>query len=479
MRKKFAGNLLLLILVNVLIKPFWIFGIDRVVQNRVGVEEYGIYFALFNFSMLFSIVLDFGLNGFNNRAIARHTSRLATYLPNLLFIKLCLAVIYLIAAVAMAIISGYQSLQVVLLLSLCINQVALSYILYLRSNLTALELFKHDALLSVLDRLIAIFLCSILLFSGLFSVGEFKIQHFVLAQTIALLITSLVALLVLRGRATYSLQLWKWRLVRAILLKSAPFAMLGLLMTVYYRIDAIMLERLNSAAETGIYAKGYRLLDAINQFGYLFSVPLLPLFAGMIRKRESTEELLKFSATLMFLFSTIAAMLCTWYGANIMTLLYPDSDSYSIQIFSLLMLSFIPISSVYVFGTLLTAQGSLLVLNAIAVGGIVVNVTLNLFLIPSYGAMGTTLATIFTQLVVAGLHIWASNRLFKTHWQWLYLLRLVVFVVIGIALCYGCSHLPILWQSKLVLNGIALCLSTVALGLIPIDKTRIMRLLGR
>ena len=81
MRKKFAGNLLLLIFANVLIKPFWIFGIDRVVQNRIGLAEYGTYLALFNFSFLFGIVLDFGLSNFNNRAVARHPSRLASYLP--------------------------------------------------------------------------------------------------------------------------------------------------------------------------------------------------------------------------------------------------------------------------------------------------------------------------------------------------------------------------------------------------------------
>jgi hypothetical protein len=36
MRKKFALNLLFLLAANLLVKPFWIFGIDRVVQNKVG-----------------------------------------------------------------------------------------------------------------------------------------------------------------------------------------------------------------------------------------------------------------------------------------------------------------------------------------------------------------------------------------------------------------------------------------------------------
>ena len=68
MRKKFATNLIFLFAANLLVKPFWIFGIDRVVQNKVGAEVYGTYFAVFNYSFLLSILLDFGINNFNNRA---------------------------------------------------------------------------------------------------------------------------------------------------------------------------------------------------------------------------------------------------------------------------------------------------------------------------------------------------------------------------------------------------------------------------
>ena len=58
-QRKFVVNLALLLLLNFLIKPFWIFGIDRTVQNElVSSADYGTYFALFNFAMLFNILLD-------------------------------------------------------------------------------------------------------------------------------------------------------------------------------------------------------------------------------------------------------------------------------------------------------------------------------------------------------------------------------------------------------------------------------------
>jgi O-antigen/teichoic acid export membrane protein len=475
MRKKFAGNLLLLIFANVLVKPFWIFGIDRVVQNRVGPAEYGTYFALFNFSFLFGIVLDFGLNNFNNRAVARHPSRIASYLPNLMVLKLGLSFLYFMVAFVSAMATGYSALQIKLLAFLALNQVILSYVLYLRSNLTALHLFKIDSVISVLDRLLAIIFCSIFLYLPYYSEAPFNLNYFIFSQTAALLITAIAAFIALRGRQAYQMAMWRWRFVKAILLKSAPFAMLGLLMTIYYRIDAIMLERMYSAAETGIYAQSYRLLDAVNQFGYLFGVPLMPLFASMIRKRENVGDLVSFSAVLMFVFSACAAIICAFFGGDIMSLLYHSYSDYSIRIFSLLMISFVPISSVYIFGTLLTAHGSMKILNIIAVGGIVVNVILNLLMIPTYGAMGTTIATLFTQTVVAGLHIYAANVTFKLKWEWSLLARLVAFVGLGTGVSWLLSCTHIFWMAKLVLNGGLLLVLILALQLLPLKLLQLLK----
>ena len=52
MRKTFLSHLFLIVLLNLLVKPLAIFGIDAQVQNEVGAAEYGFYFSLLNFTML-------------------------------------------------------------------------------------------------------------------------------------------------------------------------------------------------------------------------------------------------------------------------------------------------------------------------------------------------------------------------------------------------------------------------------------------
>jgi O-antigen/teichoic acid export membrane protein len=162
-QRRFLTNLAFLLFVNILVKPFWILGIDRTVQNQVGPEEYGPYFALLNFSFLFNIALDFGINNFNNRAIARHDSLVEKLLPNIFSLQLILGPGYLAISLLAAIFSGYKGDQLYIFGFLLVNQVLVSFILYFRSNVSALHHFRLDAILSVTDRLLMIGIIGVML----------------------------------------------------------------------------------------------------------------------------------------------------------------------------------------------------------------------------------------------------------------------------------------------------------------------------
>lgn len=470
MRKKFATNLLFLFAANLLVKPFWIFGIDRVVQNRVGAEVYGTYFAVFNYSFLLSILLDFGINNFNNRAVARNNQRAGEYLLNLTMLKIFLGFLYFTFTFLSALLTGYSELQMKMLLFLALNQILLSAILYFRSNIAALQLFKTDSIFSVMDRLLTIVFCLVLMYSSLFK-DSFNILWFIYAQTLALFITALAAGWVIIGKTVLKITFWKFKFTKLILLKSMPFALLALLMGIYYRIDAVMIERMlpNGAHEAGVYAASFRLLDALNMFGYLFATLLLPMFAGMIRRKERLNELVKFSSELMFVMAIITSMSCYFFRTEIMALLYHDSNIYWAKIFGWLMLNFIPMSSIYIFGTLLTAKGSLKILNLIAFGGMIINVVLNLFLIPGYGAFGATIATLITQFFTASVHIIAVNKQFDFKYALKDLTKLSVFVLLCIAALFLIKMFPLHWLFNFFLSSIACLVIAILSGFFPVQ----------
>jgi O-antigen/teichoic acid export membrane protein len=457
MRKKFALNLLFLLAANLLVKPFWIFGIDRVVQNKVGPEEYGTYFAVFNFSFIIGIVLDFGINNFNNRAISRNKNRLGEYLYNLVWLKVGLALVYFLLTFLFALVSGLDAHQLKLLAFLAINQILLSFVLYFRSNVAALQWFKLDAFLSVLDRLLTIVFCLVLLYVSPFS-EQFNLFYFIYAQTAALLLTAVFAFTVLLGQSKAIHRRWSWRYSKKILLRSVPFALLALLMGIYYRIDAVMIERLlpDGKTQAGIYAASFRMLDAVNMFGYLFATLLLPMFSKMLREKSDINGLVKLSSELMFAGSTVVAVGCFFFQEPIMHLLYDDANPYWNKIFGWLMLNFIPMSSVYIFGTLLTASGHLRALNWMALSGAVLNVLLNFWLINSYSAFGAVVATLATQVIVALLHIGVAQRHFSLQVNKQDMLKLFSFALLVIATFALANQLITIWWLGLF-GGSAVC----------------------
>jgi O-antigen/teichoic acid export membrane protein len=257
-----------------------------------------------------------------------------------------------------------------------------------------------------------------------------------------------------------------------ILLKSAPFATLALLMGVYYRIDAVMIERMlpNGDSEAGIYAASFRLLDAVNQFGYLFATLLLPMFAAMIRRNEHLRQLVKFSSELLFVIAIITAADCYFFRNEMMTLLYKNSTPYWSQIFGWLMFTFVPMSSIYVFGTLLTANGNLRVLNYIALGGMFLNVGLNLYMVPHYGALGATFATLITQFLAAWAHIVVANKTFGFVYKAREFFKLLAFAMLSCLVLALIKMLPVDWEIGLVLSSLACLLLAAIARLVPVTE---------
>lgn len=429
-QKKFVTNIAFLIILNLLIKPFWPLGIEPAVQNIVGNTSYGEYFALFNFSFLLNILLDFGVTNFNNKNIAQNNHLLTKHFSSLFSLKLILGIMYLVVTVVLGIIIGYDFRYMKLLFILAINQFLISMILYLRSNLLGLHLFKTDSFVSVSDRVIMIFICLGLL-SRWFGV-DIDIMNFVYAQTLGYLLTAVIAFLTVYRKTTHFKLTWNKHFNIMILKQSFPFAILVLLMTFYNRLDAVMIERMLPAGEgafqAGIYAKAFRLLDAGNMIAYLFSVQLLPVFSRMLKYKESVEQLVKLSFILLVTPALVVSVGCFFYSDEL-TKLINHGNTDAAMVFSILMCCFTAVSSTYIFGTLLTANGNLKQLNYVALTGICINLLLNIILIPHYKALGSAISSLITQFFTAFVQVLFACRIFKFRLNTRLLLALAIFVV--------------------------------------------------
>ncbi len=430
MKRKFVTNLALLLFLNFLIKPFYAFGIDRTVQNTVGTGQYGLFFSLFSFTVVFQILLDLGIENFNRREIARHHDLVGKYLSNIIPLKFILGVAYFLISSTIGYLLGWRAEMFRMLALLLFNQFLANFILYFRSNLGGLHLFKVDSIISVLDRSFVIIICSVLLWGNI-TKKPFRIQWFIYAQTVSYLISAVIAFFILKKRAGKIRLSFDRQYYLSLLKRSLPYALLILLMASYLRMDSILLERIlpDGEEQAGIYAHSFRILEILSNYGYLFSILLLPIFSKMLQLKQSVEELVKLSYLLIVVPTLLISISCIFYRQDIITLLYSEQIIESSKVFGILILSLIGICTTYIFGTLLTANGNLKELNIMAGIGVVINISLNLILIPRYQVMGSAVANLTTQLYAAIVQIVLAKKKFHFNVNFKIINKLVFYIL--------------------------------------------------
>ena len=508
MQRAFLKNLLWLQLLNWLVKPLWILWIEREIQLRMGDSWYGVYTLHFNLVLLFAVLLDAGLNTYAAREIAANGK--LGHPRRMLFLRLGLGLIYVCLVLMIA--QMQSGIQMQFLLYALINQVLASVVLMLRAVLQGKQRFISDSWLSVVDRLVALGVCTWMLRT--FTVEMFGSEGGVLSFQIAQFFgyaTALVLGLILvfwQGRTTSeSVSLSSdspnavtkdvratKKQVDAVAQKKPNqkslgdwskevvwFGLMALAMSIFTRIDVQMIQWLSAPqldgvadllgagaikaqlaagyAEIGLYTRGYRLLDAGLIFSALLSTQLLPLFSKRLASGDDNSEVIWMSFRLVLWVSLGAAMGAWFYGEPLINWLYhgqmqqaalitqngvdlPRTMEYSgeilnaAMIFKVLMLAFVPMSLVHVFGTFVTASGHMKWLATLAFVCVGVNIAFNCIEIPKVGALGAATGCLITQCVFAGACLMKTQKLGGYEWRWRNF-EIVFYQILFGMICFG------------------------------------------
>jgi O-antigen/teichoic acid export membrane protein len=473
LRKSFVQNIIFLVLINLIVKPFWVLGIDRTVQNTVGHDVYGWYQVLFNFTILFQIVLDFGLQSYNAKVVSQNHKAIRSLFPNILAAKCLLALVYLAISLSYGAFLGYTSQHFTLLLFLIVAQIAASFLLFFRSNIAALQNFKTDSLFSVTDRIIAIAILGALLFVWKKDAFSFKIETYALAQLIAYSLAAIAAFIVCVNLSKISWHHIRLKKTMHIIKGSFPYALLIFLMSIYTRADVILLKHISLDGNlAGKHAAAFRLLDVANNMsGVLIAGILLPLFGKMIANKEPFAPIADLATKLLLPFGITLAAICTFYSIDILQFLYKDIDTRDGAILGWLMWTFPLYSINYVYATLLTANGNIKTLIGISFVAVLVNLSINIVtLSPENAANAIYIArnSFVTLFIVMILNLWFCNKKLKIAISKITWLRYCVFtaiVIMGACFIKEYGRDLKLFYSVLSIGGIALA-SYVALGII-------------
>jgi len=359
---------------------------------------YGTFTTLINYTAIVSVVLDLGFNVLYVREGARHPAEIQRYLRNVMSLRLVMAVGgFVVLAIALA-LAGLGNLLVPGFLLMVLT----SYSTLLRNTLYAVQRLGYEAVAVILESavLLALVLIGIKIGAG--------VTYFVWAYAAQYAFSCAYFAIVLWWQKIAVVG-WKLepQLVREWFFQGLPFALTFVLTILYFKIDQPLVYAIRPHAEAGWYAAAYKPFEALLFIPMTLLSVVFPVLSVYFRERpqELTDAVSRFFKALLVIGWPIAVGLFVLAHPLTSMFLYSQSEP-ALRILSLaLAIGFVNNA----FIGALSASDRQLSFTWAAGWSLVANLALNLILIPFFGYLGASWATVLTE-VVLGVAGWVLTR---------------------------------------------------------------------
>lgn len=400
MSRSFRMNSLLrnmgwLTLPNAIVKPLWFVFITYVCIRFMGLEQYGVMTAALALMSICDGSLTLGSTPYTIREVARDTSRSSEFFSNLLVSRMLLSLVAVGIGLSIRVILGTGALDVVLF--------AGSYVFfrnlieYCRALFRAHERFHMEADSTVLEKVLVV--------GG----GSWALLLVPDAASALLGMSAGMALAFLfnlgwttRTLAPFQFGEIAWSFYRKALPHALPLGLSSLFVLLYYRTDSIMIEAMEGQLVTGQYGLAFRITEAMILLPYIVTGVLLPRLSALHDSDRTAFRRLFRQGMLGMTGLAGVASAAVWVLAPwIIHVLDPSPEALpSIDLLRVLVLSFV-LNAVNQIGiTHLTATHRQNRLAVVLAAAAVLNISLNLILIPEFSATGAAWATVVTQMVI-------------------------------------------------------------------------------
>lgn len=434
------------------------------VQDRIGHIQYGLFAALNALSFLFIVLLDIGINQFLTKKFASETEKSPEHLSVYFSFKLILAIVYPVFMLMVGYLMGYNGFELVLLLLISACYSVYQLLMYIRAKFQASQFFGLDSFASVSDKTLLIVFTGILLLTGI-SLENYTAARLA-AMAVALVLVAIPAVKIYSPKAF----IFRWSRAEwlAIVKETYPFAFITILFSLHDKIDQVMIERMLGEHASGLYAAAYRWLDAFMMFLWI----VLPMFfARFAYVKDSPKDLAKVLSMAQVVSGVpmIYISCFVWFHSKQFFFLLGNSTPAEIAEMSLclqILFGAVFIHAMFAcLGTLLSATGGEFFMNKILIVSILLNVVLNVFLLPEIGISGAAIATVISNFVISVSYLIYILIKKEVQLQYQLFFKLLVIAAITYGAFYVAEYYGLHWWMSGICAGVVILVSAMILKL--------------
>lgn len=363
------------------------------ISRYLGAEGLGQYSFIFAFVGVFFIFGDFGLSQLLIKDLSKDDSDIDKFISNVLSLKfVLLAICFLVYFVTLFFIGKNEIFLALVIAGLAQITSSLYSVFY------GLSRVKHRgkivSVATIMERVLT------LIFSFYAIVIMKDLTLFVFGFLIAHLIRTTWLYLVNKKYFKFEFSINK-KYLWSLLKKSYPFLLIASFAFVYVRIDTIILSFMQGDVVTGWYNAAYKLINVFNVIPAILLTFGFPMFAKLfhnnkIQARKLLEKIISYSVYLIFPI-VIGVFLV---GDRVLEFVYGFGSIESFVAFKILIIAEIFVFLTSILGQFIASADKQLVFAKIAGIGALINIVLNIILIPTYSLFGAGVATLITYFVM-------------------------------------------------------------------------------
>ncbi|MCP4417910.1 MAG: flippase [Chloroflexi bacterium] len=203
------------------------------------------------------------------------------------------------------------------------------------------------------------------------------------------------------------------RFAAFLLRNAAPYAANMALGPVYLRIDVLMLSYYQGSVAVGLYEAAATIFYRFNILARMFNNALMPLMAREYEtEAKRIRKYVNAAAKYQVALGIPLTLLCLFLGRQLITAVYGPSFAGAGIVFTLLATIITLRFLDNTLATTLTAVNMQSYRSLIVAFAAVINIALNLYMIPRYSFLGAAISTIVTEICFCvGLYIVLSRRI--------------------------------------------------------------------
>ncbi|WP_048191104.1 flippase [Methanobacterium sp. SMA-27] len=371
------------------------------IARFLSAEGFGILSFALAFSGIFSILADLGINTLIVREVARDKSLAKKYLENGLTIKIILSFFTLLFIAIFINLLGYPQETINVVYFISISTIITSVFGIFYSIFQANEKMEYQSLNQILN--------SILMFLGV--IIAIKLGFGVVGFSFLYFISSLITLF-----SIFFIYIWKFSIVKIdidlnfwklIMKEALPYGLSGIFVMIYYWIDSVMLSIIAGNEVVGWYNAAYKIIYIFLSFNTLFIISIFPVMSNFYKtSHRSLKFTFERSFKYLLIISIPITIVTTLLANRIILMLYGPDYIPSIIALQILIWTLIFMFLNGIAGNLLGSVNKQPIVTKITGFGAILNILLNILLIPKFSYIGASFATVLTEFILMPIIIY-------------------------------------------------------------------------